>query len=338
MAKVEILAPREQEAHFGLYRQSVGGDQAIIIRRKIGEETDYLHANSRKLQRQREYLTLASQHYARLTPTQKAKTRHQFEEVEFIASHGKTDTKLLTGRQLFIAKEMRSLATTGKQLTTPLEICIILTDEELNPIAGQLWLKYLLDEEWLDCDRELLSQTDWLFPSVPAGMIRYHPYGEAPGYLDEEDPDTTFLEESQLKGYHYHPLKYIGDLIELLFTLPHEKREFVSLGWYIDHRFIPTEPLEQVAIYTHMTSHGFYGNLTTGIKQDYYPPPPPEWIVSRERLILQHYFKSYHYLTILPATALVPNTPYRLNLTLANTYLPYWWGHNFIWLLPEAVT
>lgn len=337
MATVKRGIAREQAAHFGLYRTSAGGQQFIIVRRKVGEPTDYLHATSKKLNRQRENLALASQHYAHLTPSQKAETRHQFEEVEFIPSHGKTDTKLLTGRQLFIAKEVRSLNVTGKQLLLPLEICIVLTDEEEKPIAGQLWLRYLENEEWLDCDRELLSQYDWLFPNVPDGKTRYHPYGEAPDYEDQEDPYITFMSEYRLKYYHYHKLKYIGDIMKKLWKLPHFEWDFVSLGWYVDHRLIPTEYIEQVVVYTEMTSHGFYGTLTTGIKEPYYPPPPPEWIVSKERLILQQYFKTYHYLTLLPATALVPNINYRLNLTLADEYLPYWWGTNHVWLLPEAI-
>lgn len=144
MATVKILAPREQESHFGLYRTSAGGDESIFVRRKVGEPTDYEHNSSRKLKRQREVLSVASQHYASLSPSQKAATRHQFEEVEFIRSHGKTDIKLLTGRQLFISKEIRSLRGLGQQLLVPTDLCLFTCDanEELlvpGNIYAILW-------------------------------------------------------------------------------------------------------------------------------------------------------------------------------------------------------
>ncbi|GAI14492.1 unnamed protein product, partial [marine sediment metagenome] len=142
MATVQIKEPREQEAHFGLYRTTAGGDETIFVRRKIGEPTDYMHTKSRKLKRQRDNLALASQHYSHLTPTQKATIRHQAEEVEYQKSHGKTDTKVLQGRELFISNEIRSLATTQKQLQTPLELCITLTDELENPLDLETRLAY----------------------------------------------------------------------------------------------------------------------------------------------------------------------------------------------------
>ncbi|GAI83189.1 unnamed protein product, partial [marine sediment metagenome] len=146
------------------------------------------------------------------------------------------------------------------------------------------------------------------------------------------------LTESQLKGYHYHKLTYIGDIMEKLWELPYTSLEYVKLGWYFDTIIIPSEPLQQVAVYLDMTSHGFYGTLTTGIKETYSPPPPPEWIVSKESFIWLQRFQTRNYLILLPATALEPETPYRLNLTLANSYMPYWWGTLYVWLLPESVT
>jgi len=206
MATVKIKTPRQQPSSFGLYRTSAGGDESIIVRRKVEEPTDVQHTKSRKLQVQRANLATASKHYATLTPTQKAESRIQMEEVEFQKSHGKTDTKLLKGRQLFISKEIHSLATTGKQLYLPLEVCIILTDEHRVPLEGELWLYYQSDDEWKDSPKANLTPTDWLFTHVPKGQSIYHPYGEAAGYYDPEDAETTFLIDSQLKQYHYHRL------------------------------------------------------------------------------------------------------------------------------------
>ena len=204
MATVRIKKAREQEAHFGLYRTSVGGSQSIFVRRKVGEPTDYMHTKSRKLKRQRDNLTLASQHYANLTPSQKAITRRHIEEVEYIASHGKTDIKLLQGRQLFISKEMHSLETTQKQTKLPYELCIMLVDENLSPLEGELWLRYLKYPAWLETEKEELATGSWLFSETPRGQAAYRPYGEAVGYFDPLTPETQELSEDEIRAYHYH--------------------------------------------------------------------------------------------------------------------------------------
>ena len=337
MARVEIKEPREQEAHFGLYRTSAGGDQGIIVRRKVGEPTDYMHTKSRKLKRQRDNFTLATQHYANLTPSQKAITRHQFEEVEYQKSHGKTDTKLLSGRQLFISKEIHSLATTQKQLVLPHEVCIMLVDPDLNPIQGQLWLRYLKDSEWLDIDREELSTGNWLFSQTPRGQEAYRPYGEAEDYHDPELESYQYLTEKQLLDYHYHILQPGLPILEQLYLLPYTHYHFGVMGWYVRWFFQPTEPLAQVACYTSITSHGFEGKFTVGLKDSPPKPPPEEWIVKQERQVTWGYFEEYNYLTILPATALIPGTWYVLYLVVEDESPPYWWGYRDFWLLTEPI-
>ena len=182
-----------------------------MVRRKVGEPTDVSHTKSRKLKRQRGNLTLASQHYSGLTPSQKAITRHQIEEVEYQKSHGKTDTKLLVGRQLFISKEMHSLATTQKQLVLPHELCIMLVDEYLNPLAGTLQLFYYAHDQWWDLKSDELRTGNWLFSQVPKGQEAYRPYGQAYGYFDPELPETQFMTEDEIRAYHYHKLLFPVD-------------------------------------------------------------------------------------------------------------------------------
>jgi len=206
MATVKVTQKREQSSSFGLYRTSAGGDESIIVRRKVGEPTDVNHTKSPKLARQRYELSLASQHYSRLTPSQKAITRHQIEEVEYIKSHGKTDTKLLEGRQLFISKEMHSLETTQSQLVLPYELCILLVDEFLNPLDGELWLRYLKSGVWKDIGKEQLTIGNWLFSQTPRAQEAYRPYGEAENYEDIELPELQFMTEAQILPYHYHVL------------------------------------------------------------------------------------------------------------------------------------
>ena len=173
-----------------------------------------MHTKSRKLIKQRANLALASQHYSSLSPSQKAITRHQIEEVEYQKSHGKTDTKLLMGRQLFISKEMHSLATTQKQLVLPHELCIMLVDENLLPLAGEFWLRYFIDGEWLDADKEELYTGNWLLSQTPRGMSAYRPYGEAEGYFDPELSEHQYMTEDEIRAYHYH---------ELWLTVEHEE-------------------------------------------------------------------------------------------------------------------
>ncbi len=206
MARVDIKKPRIQSSSFALYRTSAGGDESIIVRRKVGEPTDVRHTKSRKLKKQRYNLTLATQHYSTLTPSQKAITRHQIEEVEYQKSHGKTDTKLLMGRQLFISKEIHSLETTGKRLVLPLELCIMLVDENHLPLTGELWLYCTVSGEWFYLPKDEIYTGNWLFSQVPPGYPPYRVYGEAEGYFDPMLPEHQSMTEDEIRPYHYHAL------------------------------------------------------------------------------------------------------------------------------------
>ncbi|MBA7624112.1 hypothetical protein ES703_31516 [subsurface metagenome] len=204
----------------------------MIVRRKVGEPTDFMHTKSRKLKKQRDNLALASQHYANLTPSQKAITRHQFEEVEYQKSHGKTDTKLLSGRQLFISKEIHSLETTGRQIVLPYELCIMLTDYALNPLDGELWLRYLKLGEWIDCRKEQLATGCWLFSEVPRAQEAYRPYGEAEGYLDPQEEQYQAMSADEIRAYHYHrllPYRVIFEFTDTI-TLWHYLWELTRLA------------------------------------------------------------------------------------------------------------
>ena len=206
MARVEIGEYRAQDAHYGFYRDDLPSGDVILIRRKVGDPTDYLHPNSRKVRQQRLNFGLASIHYSHLTPIQKRGLRYVVEEVPFVRGHSKSDTKVLQGRTLFISKDIHALNETQRQIPTPLQICIVLTDPDLNPIEGDLWLYYQENGEWKETTRRLLSPAYWLFPEVPSGKQLYHPVGADYDYYDPQDPETTYLTQKQLMLYHYHPL------------------------------------------------------------------------------------------------------------------------------------
>ena len=210
MARVIIIAPREQEAHFGLYRTSAGGDEGIFVRRKVGEPTDYIHGYSRKLKRQREMLAVASRHWSHLTPGQKADWRQQIRWVSRIPPGSKSEEVILKGRQLFISEEIHSLATTQKQLLVPYEFCIMLVDEDYNALDGDLKLSYKEAEEWLLCKKEQIDPGSWLFSKVPAEKEAYRPYGEAEGYIDPELEELQFMSAKEVRAHHYHILTIPG--------------------------------------------------------------------------------------------------------------------------------
>ncbi|GAH22321.1 unnamed protein product [marine sediment metagenome] len=330
MAKVEIREYREQYAHFGFYKQGAGGDVILLIRRKVGDPTDYMHDHSKAVQRQREIFTQASQHYAHLTPTQKADWRRQIRWVSRIKPGSKSEEVILKGRQLFISEDIHELATKQKQLVLPLEICIMLVDDALNPLEGELWLYCTVTGEWFDLPKEEIAKGCWLFTKVPPGYPPYRVYGEALEYLDPLLPEHQAMSEDEMKAYHYHVL--LPGVPP--YHLPYTRYNYSSWAWYISHRFKPTELIKWVYVYTKITTRGFDGTLTTGIKEPFYPPPPPEWITSKERTVSLAYGETAYYFTILPATALVPNTNYYLVLLMADEAQPTWWGYNDVWLIP----
>lgn len=279
MARVDIKEPREQEAHFGLYRTSVGGDESIIVRRKVGEPVDYMHSNSVEVARQREILALASQHYAGLSPSQKAITRHQIEEVEYQVAHGQTDTKLLMGRQLFVSKEIRSLASQGTQLVLPYEVCVVLCDEFYSRLWGELWLFYLEDGLWVECSKEQLGMGNWLFSQVPVGKEAYRIYGEALGFYDPLLPHLQYMPAETMLKLRYHVL--LHGPYYLLFYEPWSDYTPPPpphvLYFYEPWTLVPPPPPEMMQL--------FYEPWTAVVPEmellfiepwTLVPPPPPE--------------------------------------------------------------
>lgn len=196
---------------------SPGGNQSIFIRRKVGEPTDYMHTKSRKVKKQREVFGQASTHYSHLTSSQKQDLKRQVEEVEYIRDHGKTYIKVLQGRQLFISKDIHSISETQAPLQIPFDVCIILTDQERNPLDGELFLLYLIDGEWHQAPKIQIALGNWLFPLVPPGQQSYRVYGQAEYFLDPHLPQHQYMTEAALRAHHYHQLIYAGDYLTDLF-------------------------------------------------------------------------------------------------------------------------
>jgi hypothetical protein len=213
MAKVEMQEVRHQEAHYGLYRTALGGDERVIVRRKCGEKTDYQHGKSQRVKRQRERLATASRHWNSLTPSQKNYWRNQ---IGFVKREGSPSAEvLLKGRELFIAQDINSLAATGKRITTPYEICLVLCDEEHTPLSGALWLSYYQGGEWHICFGESIGFGQWLYTKVPRGKEFYRVTGTAIAYYDPKLPEHQWMTEQYLLSYHYHVLLFNLELVFL---------------------------------------------------------------------------------------------------------------------------
>ena len=245
MATVKMGGLESRFAHFGLYNTSAGGDEPIVVRRKTGIPPDYQHGNSQKVKHQRERFKVACQHFANLTPTQKEYYRRQMGFVSVIGSP--SVDKLLTGRQLFISREINELLVYQKQLEAPFEVCIQLVDEAYNPLEGKMWLYWQETEE---AEPEALAgdeliKGNFLFRTVKPGQFVYHPYGESEGYYDPEGAET-WLTQDELRQYHYHILKdsYRELIILERWTVGGE----VDLELVIEELWSPPQPpeLEQV--------------------------------------------------------------------------------------------
>ena len=317
MARVEIQEPREQAAHFGLYRTSAGGQQFIIVRRKIGEPTDYKHTKSRKLARQRDNLALASQHYAQLTPSQKAITRHQFEEVEFIKSHGKSDIKLLSGRQLFISKEIRSLNVTQKQLVLPHELCIMLVNADLFPLPGTLWLRYLKDAEWRVCKKDEISTGSWLFSSVPREQEAYRPYGEAEGWFDPQLPQHQNMTEDEIRAYKYHVL--YSEAVSYWISHSSNTQNY-------QHLCVAGKNFSTIRVWSRHWLYDYEGRLDVAIWKYYYPYLPENELARRSFYISAGAPDPKYFDLFLSGFNLSEGSLYAIRFLRLDPPYPYWKG------------
>jgi hypothetical protein len=288
MVKVNIGKWRPQDAHYGFYQETIPSGDIVIVRRKVGEPTDYLHPNSRKLRIHRRNFGLASTHYSHLTPIQKKELKYVGEIVSFVRGHSKSDTKFLQGRPLFISKDTHALDETQTQIPTPLQICIVLTDPDLNPIEGDLRLYYLEDGEWKETTHRLLSPSYWLFPTVPRNKQLYHPIGADFDYYDPQDPDTTYLTQKELMLYHYHPLT-LRPIIETQILRPNRAGDLCQISneagepcpnhWMNVDEEVPDE------------DETWVGNITTGQPQrDLYrleTPTPSLYAISRVIIVIR---------------------------------------------------
>ncbi len=155
-----------------------------------------MHLNSRKLQRQRQSFALASQHYAHLSPNQKAISRHQFEEVEYQTSHGKTETKLLMGRQLFIAKDIHELNVNQKP---PGQEAYQVYGEAAGYFDPRLPEFLAMTEEELKAHHyhQLILPAYQYYHSFQCGMGQFNWY-----FMFPETATTMFL-KSKLRTYDY---------------------------------------------------------------------------------------------------------------------------------------
>lgn len=231
MAVVTVGEKRVGRGHFGFYRTSAGGDESIVVRRKIGEPVDYMHSDSKEVQDQRRRLTLASQRYAKLTPRQKRDSRLEMRFVSRV-KNSLSETVLLQGRQLFISEAIREQKTGWKMRRTAFYPCIILCDEEHTPLEGVLHLWYTKGDPLTPKPGKELCKGNWLFERVPAYAEPYKVWGEADGYYDPELPENMVMTEDYLRHKHYHVLYPLKGIILTAFPEPYTEKGTLDAQFY----------------------------------------------------------------------------------------------------------
>ncbi len=295
MARVELGRLREQSRHYGLYKQASPTGDLIVVRRKVGEPVDYQHNSSRAVKRQRQVFAQASQHYSHLTRRQRQELKYQAEEVEYVRGHGKTDLKLLQGRPLFLSKDIHSLLTTGDYLPIPGEICVVLADQNYNPIPGY-WLRlyYSIDGAPYLTPVEI-SPSNYLFSYVPPKKAPYHFLAAAMHYYDFSRWEPTSLTWHQLQRQHYHRLT-----LGYLYT----SRVFgvwaTTQGWLPQFSF----PINTAHCHSEIWAGDYEGKFRVGIR-DYSGDRPPGTYIFEEAI---HLHPSY------PQPQIIDFTKYNLNL------------------------
>ncbi|GAH52009.1 unnamed protein product, partial [marine sediment metagenome] len=135
---------------------------------------------------------------------------------------------------------MHSQKYTAKPIELPSYCCIVLCDINHDPLPGELWLFHSGEPPDNQSPKTRLSPGNWLFYAYRKGREPYHPYGEAVGYYDLEDPVTTYLKESELSAYHYHALEK-GTLL-LNFRGPIGETCRIDEDWFIGQYFTLLEP------------------------------------------------------------------------------------------------
>lgn len=204
MATVIPGQPRTALKHYGLYRTHLGGDLPVIVRRDCGNPSYWLHGNSPRVRDQRLRFAEASHHYSTLTPPQKWLIRNRYAWVYSATAGCPSELKLLKGRQLAISEDIVELAVTGTYKKQPISICIVLCDEDYNPLTGTLHLEYLESGIWWEVTGRELLTGNWLFVETPPGKEAYRVWGEAVGYQDPMKPENQFMSEKELKAKHWH--------------------------------------------------------------------------------------------------------------------------------------
>ncbi len=217
--------------HYGFYQTHAGGDLPVIVRRTIGDPTCWMHSNSRPVLLQRERFKRAVQHYASLTPPQKWLSKRRLGDVEYIDNHGKTQVKMLSGRQLVISEDIHELTTTGHFTEQPFQVCIILCDPDYEPLKGTLHLEYRDAGGWHEVEGRELVLGNWLFVEVPGKMESYWVWGETEGWIDPDKPEDRNLSEAQLKAKHWYRMEaYVG---EKLTSFSDPSHEITSVDGYV---------------------------------------------------------------------------------------------------------
>lgn len=202
MAKVLLKQKRELEAGYHVYTLPTPSGDLVTVRRKVGMPTDVEHSSSTATRRQRDRFGAASKRWSAIQSPIRAQMSSNYGWTYSQTPHGKSEPKLLQGRQLFISQDIHQQEYHQQHAEIPFHCCIILCAEDDTPLAGQLTLSGKYQEQTTPIPSKRLSPANFLFhPFPPIDFEFYLPYGIAPGY---HDPGIPPLTKTELPSYHYH--------------------------------------------------------------------------------------------------------------------------------------
>jgi len=168
MAKITLGEEREQQSSYQLYKQSLGGDQIIAVRRKVAMPSDVEHRSSRETKRQRERFAEASKRWASIPGPVKADLREKYGIVYAHKSPGLSEPKVLQGAQLYTSQEIHQQKYHQAHQEVPPFVCMVLRDERANIVDLPGYLAYgptVFD--WNYCDSYYLAPGNTLFYPIP---------------------------------------------------------------------------------------------------------------------------------------------------------------------------
>lgn len=193
MARVTIGTKRPQASNTGIYSQSLKSGDVITCRRKILTPADVIHPGSKATALQRQRFTRAVQRYSQLPRPNKQRLKNEYQFISYQPPHGRSDTKLLSGKSLAISLDIHDLATKGTVHPIPTDLCMIVTDAAGDPLEVK---RIFLSSSWLHgfiAYFEHLGNANYLLEAVNTTATSYVITTNLSGWWPSSRGFTSFI-------------------------------------------------------------------------------------------------------------------------------------------------